>query len=114
MALAAGEGDAAWLKAQKEHMNAPFTAAADELLSLVEMVNGKLSGEVEVVIDASVTPRFLYHSGMVFTGFANNSSYALLHGGRYDQMMAAHGRDMPATGFSFDLWAWLDNTSYAD
>jgi len=35
--------------------------------------------------------------------------YALLHGGRYDAMMAAHGRDMPATGFSFDLWAWLDS-----
>ncbi|MDQ7003799.1 MAG: ATP phosphoribosyltransferase regulatory subunit [Ghiorsea sp.] len=114
MALAAGQGGADWLKAQKVHMNAQFNTAADELLNLVETVNDKLSGEVGIVIDAAVTPRFLYHSGMVFTGFANNSSHALLHGGRYDQMMAAHGRDMPATGFSFDLWAWLDNTSYAD
>ncbi len=114
MALAAGQGDADWLRAQRAQMNDTFTLAADELLNLVETVNDKLSGEVRVVIDAAVTPRFLYHSGMVFTGFANNSSYALLHGGRYDQMMAAHGRDMPATGFSFDLWAWLDNTSYAD
>ena len=114
MALAAGQGDADWLRAQKAHMNEAFTVAADELLSLVKTVNDKLSGEVGIVIDAAVTPRFLYHSGMVFTGFANNSSYALLHGGRYDEMMAAHGRDMPATGFSFDLWAWLDNTSYAD
>ncbi len=114
LALAAGQGDADWLRAQKTQINETFTIAADELLSLVDTVNDKLSGKVCVVIDAAVTPRFLYHSGMVFTGFANNSSHALLHGGRYDQMMAAHGRDMPATGFSFDLWAWLDNTSYAD
>jgi ATP phosphoribosyltransferase regulatory subunit len=114
MALSAGQGDADWLRAQKAHMNEKFSIAADELLRLVETVNDKLSGEVGIVIDAAVTPRFLYHSGMVFTGFSNNSSHALLHGGRYDQMMAAHGRDMPATGFSFDLWAWLDNTSYAD
>jgi len=110
MALAAGQGDATWLAAQKEHMNDDFKKAADELLHLAETVNDKLSGEVKIVIDAAVTPRFLYHSGMVFTGFANNSSHVLLHGGRYDKMMAAHGRDMPATGFSFDLWAWLDNS----
>ncbi len=108
MALASGQGDASWLQAQKSSMSQAFAAAADELLHLVDTVNAKLSGKVSVVIDAAVTPRFLYHSGMVFAGFANNAPHALLHGGRYDKMMEAHGRDMPATGFSFDLWAWLD------
>ncbi len=106
--LASGEADAVWLKANQGKINAKFDKAADNLLSLVSTVQSKLSGEVNIVIDAAVTPRFLYHNGMVFSGFASGASHALLHGGRYDKMMAAHGRDMPAVGFSFDLWAWLD------
>ncbi|MDQ6989626.1 MAG: ATP phosphoribosyltransferase regulatory subunit [Mariprofundaceae bacterium] len=109
MVLAAGQADAAWLAAEQHHINADFAQAAQELLHLAQTVSSRLSGEVEIVIDVAVTPRFLYHSGMVFTGFAAATSHALLHGGRYDTMMATHGRDMPATGFSFDLWAWLDN-----
>ena len=109
LSLTSGHGDVAWLKENLNQINDEFAAAATELLSLTETVSNRLSGEVDIVVDAAVTPRFLYHSGMVFTGFASGSSSALLHGGRYDKMMAAHGRDMPATGFSFDLWAWLDN-----
>lgn len=109
MALAAGEGNEAWLVSQQHNINDGFATAAAELLNLTNTVSERLSGEVSIVVDAAVTPRFLYHSGMVFTGFSSDSSHALLHGGRYDEMMVAHGRDMPATGFSFDLWAWLDN-----
>jgi len=109
MVLASGQADAAWLASVQDDVNIDFVHAATELLHLVRTVSNRLSGEVNIVIDVAVTPRFLYHSGIVFTGFASTSSYALLHGGRYDKMMASHGRDMPATGFSFDLWAWLDN-----
>jgi len=107
--LATGQADADWLQANQGNINTKFDAAADELLHLVSTVQKKVSGEVDIVIDAAVTPRFLYHNGMVFSGFASGSAHALLHGGRYDKMMAAHGRDMPAVGFSFDLWAWLDS-----
>ena len=108
-ALATGVADAAWLQSNQGKINAEFDAAASELLTLVDTVENKLSGEVAIEVDAAVTPRFLYHNGIVFSGFASSSAHALLHGGRYDQMMAAHGRDMPAVGFSCDLWAWLDN-----
>ncbi len=108
MSLASGQADGGWLQAYRGKINKKFDKAADELASLVSTVQSKLSGEVAIEIDAAVTPRFLYHNGMVFTGFASGSAHALLHGGRYDKMMAAHGRDMPAVGFSFDLWAWLD------
>ncbi len=107
--LSAGKADAAWLKANLGLISDDFDVAANELLTLVSTVQSKLSGEVDIVIDAAVTPRFLYHNGMVFSGFSSGSAHALLHGGRYDTMMAAHGRDMPATGFSFDLWSWLDS-----
>ncbi|MDX8401217.1 MAG: ATP phosphoribosyltransferase regulatory subunit [Mariprofundaceae bacterium] len=105
--LAAGGADAGWLAERAASADAPegFAAAAAELLDLVEGM-GMVGAEVRV--DAATMPRFLYHSGIVFAGYAAGASRVLVHGGRYDAMMAAHGRDMPATGFSCDLWTWLD------
>ena len=109
MALASGQADAAWLKSAQYDVNEAFSLAATDLLELVSVVENRLDGEVAIQVDVSVVPRFLYHSGMVFTGFAEGSSQALLHGGRYDDMMKTHGRDMAATGFSCDLWSWIKN-----
>jgi len=107
MVLASGCADDTWLKQVKDSINDEFQAAAHELLHLSSTLTSRLAGEVSIQIEAAIMPRFLYHTGMVFTGFAAGASRALLHGGRYDKMMASHGRDMPATGFSFDLLAWL-------
>lgn len=106
--IASGLGDLAWIATYKGRINDAFDHAGQELVSLTKQVGDQVDGEVRVYADAAVMPRFLYHSGIVFAGFAAGVPRALLHGGRYDTMMAAHGRDMPATGFSCDLWAWLD------
>jgi len=106
--MASGHADLAWMKGRMGRINDDFDAAAEELIHLVAQLEKELDG-VSLQLDAAVMPRFLYHSGVVFAGFAEGVPYALLYGGRYDAMMAAHGRDMPATGFSFDLWAWLDS-----
>lgn len=106
--MVSGEADKQWLLQVKDQVNPAFAVAADELIGLVDEVEARLDGDVQVFIDAGVMPRFLYHSGIIFAGFAAGVPQALLYGGRYDAMMAAHGRDMPATGFSCDLWAWLD------
>ncbi|MDX8390418.1 MAG: ATP phosphoribosyltransferase regulatory subunit [Mariprofundaceae bacterium] len=108
MQMVLGVADREWLLANKGLIGGSFEQAADELIDLVDEVSAKLNGEVDVSIDVAVVPRFLYHSSIIFSGFAKGSTRALLHGGRYDSMMIAHGRDMPATGFSFDLWSWLD------
>ncbi len=108
LAIASGLGDLAWIEAQQGKINDAFDHAAKELVCLTNQVGEQVNGDVQVHADAAVMPRFLYHSGIVFAGFAAGVPQALLHGGRYDAMMAAHGRDMPATGFSCDLWAWLD------
>lgn len=108
VAMVSGLADRDWLESHKETLGTAFENAANELIHLVDTVRTRLSGEVDVQIDAAVMPRYLYHSGIVFSGFAAGAAYELLSGGRYDAMMALHGRDMPATGFSFDLWSWLD------
>lgn len=106
--MASGQADQAWVVASIGRFNSEFDAAAEELLALVKQVESRLNGDVRVFSDAAIMPRFLYHSGILFAGFAAGVSQPLLHGGRYDAMMAAHGRDMPATGYSCDLLAWLD------
>jgi len=97
-----------WLRAHIGSINEEFDNAANALMALVDEMDERLEGDVRVYADAAVMPRFLYHSGILFAGFADGVAQALLHGGRYDAMMAAHGRDMPATGFSCDLWALIN------
>ncbi|GAV20267.1 ATP phosphoribosyltransferase regulatory subunit [Mariprofundus micogutta] len=106
--LATGNSGKQWIENHIGAINDDFDAAASELLSLVNEVGGKMEGSVSVYADAAIMPRFLYHSAILFAGFAEGVAHAVLHGGRYDAMMKAHGRDMPATGFSCDLWALID------
>ncbi len=108
LGMVSGVADQQWLVAHIGCINDAFDRAANELLALVNEVGGKMEGHVSVYADAAVMPRFLYHSGILFAGFADGVAHALLHGGRYDAMMSAHGRDMPATGFSCDLWALIN------
>lgn len=46
-----------------------------------------------------------YHSGVVFAAYAQDASYALAQGGRYDNVGLVFGRARSATGFSLDLRA---------
>lgn len=108
MTLATGKGDEQWIADNIGKFGAGFDLAANELLDLVHEVGERVEGDVRVYADAAVMPRFLYHSGILFAGFAEGVAQALLYGGRYDAMMKAHGRDMAATGFSCDLWTLID------
>ncbi|MDQ6961865.1 MAG: ATP phosphoribosyltransferase regulatory subunit [Mariprofundaceae bacterium] len=106
--MASGQADLAWVKHYENQFDEAFQHAASDLQKLIQTIEPTLPQGLSIQPDAAVTPRFLYHTGMVFSGYAQGSSQALLHGGRYDAMMKKHGRDMPATGFSFDLWRWLN------
>lgn len=48
-----------------------------------------------------------YHSGTLFAAYVPGSASAVLRGGRYDNVGEVFGRRRAATGFSFDLKAWV-------
>jgi len=108
MDIASGLSNRVWLEQEHSALPASFRDACQQFLDLVWHVQQRLENEVDVQLEVAVMPRFFYHSGIVFSAFSEGAPSALLHGGRYDDLLRQHGRDMPATGFSCDLWAWLD------
>ena len=56
-----------------------------------------------VSIDLGLLKNLSYYTGMIFRGYAPGAGAPVLSGGRYDNLCAAFGRDLPARGFSLDL-----------
>ncbi len=74
--------------------------ALDEL----EVVAAELKLAVDsLAFDLADLRGYHYHSGIVFSAYANNCSNAIALGGRYDEIGKVFGRARPATGFSMDL-----------
>lgn len=84
---------------------------ADGLAELREVANATashfekeiLDGEVSLLVDFSVMSSFSYYTGMVFSAYSPYLGTSLGSGGRYDNMIGAFGRNMPAAGFAFCL-----------
>ncbi|TEA77408.1 ATP phosphoribosyltransferase regulatory subunit [Allopusillimonas ginsengisoli] len=73
--------------------------ALDELDALVSALP-----DHDFSIDlADVSSGYGYHSGVMFSIYAQGWHDALVRGGRYDGVGRAFGRARPATGFSLDL-----------
>jgi len=74
-------------------------SALDDLQTLVQALP-----DHDFSIDlADVGSGYGYHSGVMFSIYAQGWHDALVKGGRYDGMGRAFGRARPATGFSLDL-----------
>jgi ATP phosphoribosyltransferase regulatory subunit len=62
--------------------------------------------------DLGLVGRLDYYTGIIFGGFVSGLGHAVLLGGRYDNLTANFGRDLPATGFSItvdDIFDLLKN-----
>jgi ATP phosphoribosyltransferase regulatory subunit len=59
--------------------------------------------DLPLYLDLSDLRGYHYHSGMVFAGYCDGHSTAMVLGGRYDGVGAVFGRARPATGFSLDI-----------
>jgi ATP phosphoribosyltransferase regulatory subunit len=76
-----------------------LSKALDDLQALVAALPGH-----EFSVDlADMGSGYGYHSGVVFSIYAQGWHDALVRGGRYDGVGKAFGRSRPATGFSLDL-----------
>jgi len=73
------------------------------LASMRQVASGLAGLPVMLSCDLGELRGFSYHSGLVFSVYAQGGSDAIANGGRYDEVGRAFGRARPATGFSVDL-----------
>lgn len=72
--------------------------ALTDLENLIQALPGH-----SFTVDLADGGSYGYHSGIVFSVYAEGWHDALVRGGRYDGVGKAFGRSRPATGFSLDL-----------
>lgn len=82
----------------------PALPAVQAALATMRQVAEGLAGlPVTLSCDLGELRGFSYHSGLVFSVYAEGGADAIANGGRYDEVGRAFGRARPATGFSDDL-----------
>jgi len=59
--------------------------------------------EESVTFDLGVLCNLEYHTGITFDGYLSGVGQSVCSGGRYDNLTAAFGEPIPATGFTFNL-----------
>lgn len=79
-----------------------------DLREVVEVIEEHFAKEVVdeqvgLLVDFSVMSSFSYYTGIVFSAYSPYLGTSLGSGGRYDNMVGAFGKSMPAAGFAFCL-----------
>ena len=83
--------------------------ALDNLVKVVEILSIQGIAE-QLTIDLGEIRGLSYHSGVTFEGFVPHVGEPVCGGGRYDGLMGRYGKDLPATGFAFNLLGLLQAT----
>ena len=82
--------------------------AVSYLQELIEAITAAGFGE-NVMIDVGSVQEIDYYTGMMIRGYMGGAGSPVLVGGRYDNLCAKFGRDIPATGFAIDIDALSDS-----
>jgi ATP phosphoribosyltransferase regulatory subunit len=80
----------------------PAAAAARRLLALFDAAVARGLG-AHLAADLGEVRGFAYYTGTLFHAYAPGTGDALGSGGRYDELLARFGFDLPAAGFALDL-----------
>ncbi|MEH6357733.1 MAG: ATP phosphoribosyltransferase regulatory subunit [Pseudomonadales bacterium] len=80
------------------------------LVELAEAVEQSFPN-IPLYFDLSELRGYQYHTGIVFSAYAQGHGQAIAKGGRYDDIGQVFGRARPATGFSTDLKALIEATN---
>lgn len=101
LAALAGPMESAFPEAKELAEGVPGTARPLEEL---EALHGALLGEgVALRLDFSILNDVSYYNGLIFQGFVQGVSRAVLSGGRYDNLMRRFEKDQAALGFALYL-----------
>ena len=79
---------------------------ACKILDYLQEIYDKLSdmGYAEhIIIDLGIVHEIDYYTGLVIGGYVEGIGESVLAGGRYDNLIANFGRDLPAVGFAVNI-----------
>jgi ATP phosphoribosyltransferase regulatory subunit len=77
--------------------------------SLTSICKSLKKMDVEISFDFSDIRGYQYHTGIVYSAYAQKFNTAVAQGGRYDNMNKFSADMRPATGFSIDLRFIINN-----
>lgn len=80
----------------------PAEAPARRLLALIDAAAACGLGP-RLSVDLGEVRGFAYYTGTIFHAYARGTGDAVASGGRYDELLARFGWDLPAAGFALDL-----------
>jgi ATP phosphoribosyltransferase regulatory subunit len=80
----------------------PAGTAARRLLALFDAAVARGLGD-HLTADLGEVRGFAYYTGTVLHAYAPGTGDAIVSGGRYDELLARFGWDLPAAGFGVDL-----------
>ncbi len=80
----------------------PAAAAASRLLALFDAAIARGLGP-HLIADLAEVRGFAYYTATIFHAYAPGTGDAVASGGRYDELLARFGWDLPAAGFALDL-----------
>jgi len=83
--------------------------ANNVIKSLTSICENLKEMNVEISFDFSDIRGYQYHTGIVYSAYAQKFNTAVAQGGRYDNMNKFAGDMRPATGFSIDLRFIINN-----
>lgn len=74
-----------------------------ENLSIVYDILRSYGLEKRIIIDLGILRGIDYYTGLIFEAFVPNLGYSICGGGRYDNLIAQFGVNLPATGFAIGI-----------
>lgn len=96
-------GDPSVLDEAEQLTRHPLCVSAIENLRDILRILKEYGCDSCVSIDLGMAHQANYYSGTIFRGFVAELGQPLLSGGRYDDLPAHFGREMPATGFALSM-----------
>ncbi|WP_447979510.1 ATP phosphoribosyltransferase regulatory subunit [Candidatus Nitrospira bockiana] len=76
--------------------------AVDRLADVYDLLS-RSELRAHLLLDLGEFRGFDYYDGLVFEVFAKGVGYEIGGGGRYNHLIGRFGRDLPSTGFAFDV-----------